>query len=74
MGVTVADPLVARSLGDSVAARPLRPRLKLTYGFLYPVARDPAPLVLDFAATVAATAVRLAPDEITLLRAQTSGR
>lgn len=68
LGVTVADPLVARSLGDGVVVRPLRPGLKLTYGFLFPAAHEPAPLALEFVTTAAATAARLAPEEVTVLR------
>jgi DNA-binding transcriptional LysR family regulator len=69
LGFTIADPLVARSLPKgSVAVRPLRPALKLTYGFLFPAAHEPSALALDFVATAAATAARLAPDEVALLR------
>jgi DNA-binding transcriptional LysR family regulator len=69
LGFTIADPLVARSLPKgSVAVRPLRPALKLTYGFLFSAAQEPSALALDFVATAAAAAARLAPDEVTLLR------
>jgi DNA-binding transcriptional LysR family regulator len=69
LGFTIADPLVARSLPkDSVAIRPLRPALKLTYGFLFSAAHEPSALALDFVATAAATAVRLAPAEVKALR------
>jgi DNA-binding transcriptional LysR family regulator len=67
LGFTIADPLVARSLGGAVAVRPLRPTLKLTYGFLFPAAHEPSALGLDFVATATAAAVRLAPSEVTAL-------
>lgn len=61
IGITLADLLVARCISsDRIDIRPWRPGLKLTYGFLFPSARAPSALVLDFAETVARLAKRLA--------------
>jgi DNA-binding transcriptional LysR family regulator len=68
LGVTLADPLVARCLAPGqIEVREWDPGLRLTYGFLYSTAHAPSALVLDFADTVARAAKQMEPAAVELL-------
>lgn len=65
LGVTLADPLVARLVPD-VVVRPWRPGLSLTYGFVHSLVHPPGEAAGSLAQIIAATARTLAPDCVSL--------
>lgn len=68
LGVSIEDPLLARGFESrGVVSREWRPSFELTYGFLMPVGQEPSSIVLQFAETVARTAVDLDPSHVSLL-------